>query len=272
MNKLRITTLCIALFCMLGIIASANTAGAEDNLDLAKTSQNPVGKLISVPFENNLYLNAGPEEETDYALILKPVVPVSLGGNWTMINRLITPFISQGERGPGQGRIFGLGDSIYQGFFTPAKPGKVILGVGPQLGIPTGMDRATSDQWTLGPTVVVLTMPGNWVMGFLTSNVWNIGSGYNDAPNVNAFSFQYFFNYNLKDGWYLTTTPTITADWNAEGDNVWTVPFGGGVGRVFKWGKQSMSITGKGFYNVERPDNAPDWNLQLRIALLFPKK
>jgi hypothetical protein len=73
-------------------------------------------------------------------------------------------------------------------------------------------------------------MPGNWVFGLLVSNVWDIG-GYNNAPDVNFFSTQYFINYNMKGGWYLTTAPIITANWEADSDNTWTVPFGGGVGK-----------------------------------------
>ena len=52
------------------------------------------------------------------------------------------PVIYQEERFPGEGDVFGLGDITYQGFISPAKPGKFIWGIGPQLGMPTGMDPA----------------------------------------------------------------------------------------------------------------------------------
>ena len=41
--------------------------------------------------------------------------------------------------------------------------------------------------------------------------------------------FQYFINYNLKKGWYITMQPILTANWKATTANVWTVPFGGGM-------------------------------------------
>jgi hypothetical protein len=188
MNIIRIAALFSSLLFVLGITGQTTTARAKEQgtSDLTKQSQNPVSSLISVPFENNINFNAGPEAEIDNILNIKPVYSMSISENWNLINRLIVPLISQGERGPGLGRVFGLGDVAYQGFISPAKPGKIILGVGPQLGIPTGMDRVTSDQWTLGPSVVVLAMPGQWVFGGLVSNFWNIGSGYNDAPNVNS--------------------------------------------------------------------------------------
>jgi hypothetical protein len=49
------------------------------------------------------------------------------------------------------------------------------------------------------------------------------------------------------------------------------VPFGGGLGRVFTIGKQPVNLKVAGYYSVERPDNASDWNLQAQLTFLFPK-
>ena len=271
-KQIRIGNHFFAVFIVLAILVIPGTARAEDQAtqDLAKASQNPISTLISVPFENNTTFNNGTEDAIVNILNIKPVVPLSIGENWNLINRLIVPVIYQEERFSGEGDVFGLGDITYQGFLSPAKPGKLIWGIGPQLQMPTGMDRLTSDQWSLGPAAVGLMMPGNWVFGLLVSNVWDIG-GYNNAPDVNFFSTQYFINYNMKGGWYLTTAPIITANWEADSDNTWTVPFGGGVGRVFKIGKQPVNLKVAGYYNMERPDNAPDWNLQAQLTFLFPK-
>jgi hypothetical protein len=259
--------------------------------NLAKQSQNPVGSLISVPFENNATFNNGPEDVFVNILNIKPVIPTGITENFSLINRVIVPVIYQDDGFTGQwhhghggapvsyttpvrdlGSIFGLGDITYQGFFSPKKPGKFIWGLGPQLGIPTGMDRLTSNQWTLGPTAVGLTMPGHWVIGLLASNIWNIGGGYDNAPSVNALTAQYFINYNMKGGWYLSSAPVITANWEAEdNDDTWTIPFGGGVGRVFKIGKQPVNLKLAAYYSVEKPDNASDWNLQFSWTFLFPK-
>ena len=273
MKKLRFTTILFATLTILAIVALTNAARAEDKgtQDLAKQSQNPVSSLISVPFENTTTFNNGPEDAVVNILNIKPVVPMSLTENWNLINRAIVPVIYQDERFPGEGDVFGLGDITYQGFFSPAKSGKFIWGVGAQLGMPTGMDRLTSNQWTFGPAAVGLITPGHWVLGLLVSNVWNIGGGYDDAPDVNAFTAQYFINYNMKRGWYLTTAPTITANWEADGGNTWTVPFGGGFGRVFKIGKQPVNASLKAYYNVEHPDDASNWNMVATLTFLFPK-
>ncbi len=76
-------------------------------------------------------------------------------------------------------------------------------------------------------------MRGRWVIGSLFSNVWS----FTGDKSVNLFSWQPFVNYNLNHGWYLSSSPVITANWKADSDNTWTVPLGGGFGRVFLLGR-----------------------------------
>jgi hypothetical protein len=255
----------------------------KDAADLAKASQNPVSSLISVPFELNVNFNSGPDNKTNYILNVKPVYPLGLTENWNLINRLIVPVKYLSEQNfdiplpTGQDlpvtidSEFGLGDITYQGFLSPAKPGKLIWGAGPMLVMPTGTDdRLGSDKWAAGPSVVALMMPGSWVVGGLVSNIWSF-AGDSDAGDINLFSFQYFINYNMKGGWYFSISPTITANWEASSDNTWTVPVGGGFGRVFKIGRQPVNAKVAGYYNAVRPDHASDWTFQTTITFMFPK-
>ena len=89
--------------------------------------------------------------------------------------------------------------------------------------------------------------------------------------SVNAFLAQPFVNYNMAGGWFLTSSPIITANWNAPYGQKWTVPIGGGFGRVFKIDDQAYNASIQVYYNVIRPDNAADLNLRTSLALLFPK-
>ena len=128
----------------------------------------------------------------------------------------------------------------------------------------------TTDKWSAGPALVGLTMPGKWVIGALAFNVWSF-HGDDDVRDVNAFSFQYFINYNLPKGWYLSMAPTISADWKADSDDRWTVPFGGGFGRVFRIGKQPINAALRAYYNVAHPDDTSNWNIATQFTFLFPK-
>jgi len=88
---------------------------------------------------------------------------------------------------------------------------------------------------------------------------------------VNQFLLQYFVNYNMKKGWYLTSGPIITANWRGNDSNVWTVPFGGGVGRIMKVGFQPVNITAQFYGNAIHPPGASSWTLRMQFVLLFPK-
>lgn len=239
--------------------------------ELAQESQNPVGNLINLRFENNSLFNVGPTED-DYGNVFNfiPVYPGSLGEDWNWINRIIIPVVYRENLPSDGGSSTGLSDILYQGYLSPAKPGKVIWGLGPAVLAPTGASDFTTDQWSVGATVVVLVMPGHWVMGLLPTQVWSVDES-DDRPDVNLFTLQYFVNYNMDDGWYLTSTPVIKANWEADSDNTWTVPVGGGIGRVFNIGNQANNVRLQAYYNLEHPDGVEDWSLQLQWTFLLPK-
>jgi len=247
-------------------------AGQNSKEDLAKASQNPVADLISLPFQNNTNFNFGPEEKTQNILNIQPVWPFSLTENWNLITRTIVPVISQPGLVPGRDRENGVGDMSFTAFLSPANPGKWIWGVGPALLLPTATDDVLgTDKWGAGPSVVVLTVRGPWVAGALANQIWSF-AGDNDRGDVNQMLIQPFVNYNLPGGWYLVSAPIATANWEADSDNTWIVPVGGGVGKIFRVGKLPINAQVQGFYNVEKPDNGADWTLRLQLQLLFPKK
>ncbi|MDA9981874.1 transporter [Gammaproteobacteria bacterium] len=263
-----------------GLLLTTGAAHAQEQSesDLAKAAQNPIANLISLPFQNNTNFNFGPTEKTQNILNIQPVYPITLGENWNLITRTILPVISQPL--PDGDRKNGLGDTVFTGFFSPRNSGSLTWGVGPVVLIPTATDDALgSDQWGLGASVVLLTTPGPWVIGSLFSNLWSgtDKSASNDIlgddvqQKINLFTWQYFINYNFSNGTYLTSAPIMTANWEADSGNRWTVPLGGGIGKVAKWGKQPINASIQGYYNVERPEFGADWQLRLQLQFLFPK-
>ncbi len=101
-------------------------------------------------------------------------------------------------------------------------------------------------------------------------HLWSF-AGDEDRSDVNQSLIEPFINYNLDDGWFLITDMVITANWEASSGNQWTVPIGGGVGRVFKIGKQAINSRLEVYYNVEKPDAAPDYSISFTWQFLFPK-
>jgi hypothetical protein len=253
---------------------AGSSGGAEDEGNnqeaLAKAAQNPIANMISVPFQNNFNFGIGPNKVTQWDLDVQPVIPISLSKDWNLITRTVIPIINQPSPAPGVPSAFGLGDINPQFYFSPAKPGKLIWGVGPTFTLPTGTESIlTSGKWSAGPAVVALTIQGHWVMGGVANQQWSF-AGWGDK-NVSAFLVQPFVNYNLPHGWYLVAAPIITSDWEADSGQKWTVPVGAGVGKIFKIGKQAFNAQLQAFDNVVKPDTGADWQLRFQIQLLFPK-
>lgn len=261
----------VALTFVLVASSLCSIVHADDTADLAKKTQNPVSDLISVPFQSNFNFDVGPDEDLQYILNVQPVYPMSINEDWNWIHRPIIPIIHQPSLGPGMDEEFGLGDIIYQGYLSPANPGKWIWGVGPVLQFPTATDDVLGfEKWSAGPGAVALRMQGPWVYGALVNNLWSY-AGDDDREDVNMMTAQPFVNFNLPDGWYLSSAPVITANWEADSDDRWTVPVGGGFGKIFRLGKLPINGSLHGYYNVERPDNGPDWSIRLQFQFLFPK-
>ena len=53
---------------------------------------------------------------------------------------------------------------------------------------------------------------------------------------------------NLPRGWFLESSATVTADWEADQSDRWTVPLGGGFGKVFTLGSHSLSVSTQAYW------------------------
>ena len=267
---------------------------AQQGESLREAAQNPIGDLISLPFQNNTNFDIGRTDNTQNVLNIQPVYPLHLNPSWNLITRPILPVIYQppflsGRElaaaeeifGPGIGDTeFGLGDLTPEFFFSPRKPiqlgphASLVWGVGPVFQFPTATDELLgTEKWSAGPGFVVFLSDNalHITTGFLILNVWSF-AGDEDRANVNAMTLQPFLNYNLPKGWYLTSSPLITANWEADDDNRWTVPIGGGFGRIFKIGHQPINANIAAYYNVVTPDDTgADWQLRAQWTFLFPE-
>lgn len=156
-------------------------------------------------------------------------------------------------------------------FLSPANPGSLIWGLGPIISFPTASEAVLgSEKWSAGPTGILLAQPKPWTVGMLVGNLWSF-AGASDRANINQMILQYFINYNLGSGWYLTTTPTNTANWKADSSERWNIPVGGGAGKLFTVGKLPIRAQIQGFYNVEKPTGAPDGSVVFTLQFVFPK-
>jgi len=264
----------VAFFVALCLVLDA-PAFAQQKMsaaELAKISANPIANLVTAQFQNNTNFKYGPLEGTQNVFNIEPVIPISLSRDWNLITRTILPIITQPGFTAGQSSTTGLGDLQFNAFISPNAATALTWGVGPIVQAPTNSnDRLGNDRWGLGPTAIVVHLDKDspWVYGALANNVWSVGGG-SDAK-YNNFTLQPFLHYNLSDGWYVNSTPIITANWEASGSQRWTVPLGGGGGKVFRIGKLPVNVQLGAYWNVIAPDNGPAWQLRLQVQLMFPE-
>ena len=273
---MNLKNIVLSLVCLL--LAFFSTSSFADD-DLRSKVQNPVSSMISLPLR--LTADFGASNGSAYILNVNPVIPVTVG-DWNLINRILIPAIAsvdgyiEGTPGIPSGDQFatdgstGLGDINYSLYFSPTKS-KPIWGIGPSINIPTASHNSLGSQkWSAGLSGVVLVQPKWGTYGGLARQLWSF-AGNDNRDDVNQFLFEPFINYNLPDGWYLLSDMIMTANWDAPSDQQWTVPIGGDAGKLFTIGDQAVNTKLEAYYNVVRPDAAPDWSLVYTFQFLFPK-
>ncbi|MCP3661656.1 MAG: hypothetical protein GY696_04030 [Gammaproteobacteria bacterium] len=153
---------------------------------------------------------------------------------------------------------------------TPTDSLDLVWGVAPVL-LKTmdGSGSTVREEVGLGATAEVRSVPGRWAVGSTVSNVWSAPGS--EGEDINRFSLHYFANYNLDDGWYLVTEPVNTANWKAKDGKRWTIPVGGGFGRILKLGDMPINVNMQAYEMIKSPEAGRDWELKLQFQLMFPK-
>ena len=269
--RISIRTICAIILMSLTIIAGVVPAWAQEQM--AKQAQNPIARLISVPFENDFNPHTGISKNDEYILQVKPVVPFKLSNDWNLITRTIVPVIQVPDLTPNISGVSGIGDVNLSLFLSPSRAfHHVIWGAGPIVSFPTASENILGTKKTsVGPTAVVLKIQGHWLYGTLINNLFSV-AGPSARADVNQMFMQPFVNYNFRHGWYLTSSPEVTADWEKQRSQRWVVPVGGGVGKILRVGALPVNTYAQFFSNVEHPAGTTNWSARLQIQLLFPKK
>jgi len=281
-QKKRISTCCMwsanpataISMAFLFLVVTAAHAQASD-VDLRKEVESPVSGLTSVSISNNLNFDAGPFERNAYSLQIQPLLPFQISKDWLVVPRiLINAVLDEPDPLRSKGGTTGFGDTTPTFFFSPTRSGALIWGFGPSLLMPTATNSALGNgKWGLGPSVAVFWQPKWGTIGGIVQNVWSFAGDPNRA-SVNQMALELSGQFNLPKDWYLSTQPEIDANWNEMSKNRWLVPVGGGIGKIFRVGKQSLDGTLLFYRNVVRPDMIPSakWQMTAQVALLYPKK
>lgn len=268
---------------LLAVYAVPYTVCADDAAEMARKLQNPLANIKAVMTDNTIGFNTGTDEGTSYGFQIQPVYAVDVPDKgFTFIPRAVIPVMGlepgtktrfTGEDGEpasfDSDSVWGLGDSIFQFFFAPHSKSSWKWGVGPQFSIPTHTDDALKGpDWGAGFSAVVTgSITEQLSFSGIIGNHWS----FNGDFNVASIQPMLFYNINAMPGAYIGYNATISADWNADNSNRWTVPIGFTVGKTLSMGDgHALDLNIGPYYNVERPDGAADWILKFGITWLFP--
>ncbi len=243
----------------------------------AGLSKNPISSFITVPFKTTF--DKGASNGSATILNIQPILSISLNDDWNLFNRVVIPIarVDGAIVGPGNpspesgGSANGLGDINYAILFSPVNYDKFLWGIGPTINMKTASsDQLGSGKWSTGVAGMVLTSTDWGNILVRTRQIWSF-AGDSDRKDVSQMVIEPIVTYNMGEGWHLFTDMIISANWKADSNNRWIVPLGGGFGRKFKVGDQRILFRIEAYYNVEKPEGAPDYSVSFTVQFVFPK-
>jgi hypothetical protein len=266
--KPLLATITLTLFAP-ALALAQEAAGGESADEIARKLNDPGAPMVSVPLQYNYMGDAGPGDCChNQNLKIQPVIPF-VGENGKFLLRPILPLVSNEFPQDKSG----VGDLFVQGYYIPNTTGTTELGFGPAALLDTASDDSLgTGKWSLGPAFVLIhkTADRKWTIGALANHVWSI-AGDSDRDDVSLTNLQPFLTRNLQDGWSVSFTSETSYNWKGSSGNEWTVPIGGTVAKVVRFGHIPVSFGLGGFYNVDRPEFVNRWTARFSITLAFPK-
>jgi len=273
MKIIRFVNLFLISVCYTVLLTAqdAPKPAAEDAAAIAKKLANPIGALISVPFQNNTDIGIGDYNGSKNTLNFQPIVPFSLSAKYSLITRYIVPIIAQYDiTGEGTQEV-GLSDALVSGWISNAvvKNG-FVWGVGAAFLVPTATDDYLgTKKLGAGPTIIVLQQKNGWTYGLLMNQIWSV-AGDAERADVNQMFLQPFLTKNWKSGAGLTVNSETTLNWEANTTNAYINIMAGGL---TKFGNQLVQLQVGPRIQVAAPEGSKSpFGVRAAAIFVFPKK
>jgi len=264
----------------LGAILYVESTAAQDAdalAEMARKAQDPLADVKALMTDNTIAFDGGPgEDETSYGFQLQPVYSIPNETRFNMIFRAVIPIVGVDpgveipplgpEPRPESGSTWGLSDTLLQYLFSPKTEANVKWGIGPQVSLKTNTsDRQAGPGWGAGIAGVVFGSAGNWALGAMAFQHWG------EENDFSITSLQPIVLYNFQSilAAYIGYNNSITYNWKADSDKL-TLPVGLTVGRTLLLRNGNGLDLSIGAYKViERPQDAPKWQLKFGISYFF---
>ena len=214
----------------------------------------------------------GADNQTSFTYSFRPYIPFPLeNGNLIIFRTTIPVLLDEPVFNPARNGFDSQGPDLGDVSFDlgygnlSEEIGSYGL-VGLFASVPTATDNAVaSNQYRLGPALGA-GLSRKWgEIGFHAIQSWNVG-GSNKA-DFSLTTLEYWYAYELGEGWQFGAAPTIEAAWKENSNNAWSVPVGIGISKTIKSGSLSWTFALEAHYYVVQPDTfGPELLLEFGIT------
>ena len=261
--------------------------------DMATQSQNPVGTLWMLWFQNDTALYEGPlgGKRIFNTTVFQPVMPIQLTENWRVINRPI--FMLPAYEVPGGfnfnpggsfpppvapadpfNTVGGIGDTVFAQFFSAAPDdAKVVWGIGETWMFPTATeDEIGTGKTALGPAALALYMGDSFIGGAIVQQWWSFDDRAESRQRVSLMDIQAVYRFRLNPMTSIGGSPNIRWD---QVTNKWTVPIALGFDTMtMAFGKLPLRLGAEAQYYLSHErsgrDFDPEWNFRFYVVPIIP--
>jgi len=231
---------------------------------LALKLANPLATMISVPFQFNMMVGVGQYNGSQLVTNFQPVIPFTVG-KVNIITRTIVPFIENRDIIESGTTTFGLSDINFSAFLSPAKPGKILFGIGPSITFPTATKSILgANKWAAGPTAAIMIQKNGWTYLLLARQIWSF-AGSADVPDVSPYFINPGFGHSFKSGAGMGANIELSGDWN----NISTQAYLNlSASMVSKFGNQPVSFVIGPRIPLTK-ETLGDWGLRVGFTMIF---
>jgi hypothetical protein len=247
-------------------IASKKNPESSNHIAINKTVQNVLAPLKSFSLQETDSPATGFFRTNSDVVNAQLIYPFDLSPKWNIITRSNVPVVFQPPSTAAQQRIQGTGNAVSSAFLSPKHPGSFKWGIGPAAVFPTASNpRIGVREWGGGASLVLVKTGKRVVSGVFITQIWTNKDQFNQR--INQLVIQPGINYNFPSGFYLTSTPIITAEWQRKPQ--WLIPVGGGVGKIFNVNGTPINLIAQSFYHVEKPLLTSLWSFRAHAQFFF---
>ena len=288
------SVVCRLVLWALPVTVSSMTFAEDDADQIAKELANPNTSLgfLSIPVDYISHKGdaEGADNEEAWRFNFQPVLPYPLAEKTNLFFRPLVPvvidqpvpFTRAGDvHPPNDGTS--IDDANFDSSGTELGDISFDIAIGHTYengisvigGMVGTLDTATDDRVGLGQTLLgpelAITHATSWgLYGILVNHQWDVAG--DDDFDTSITGGQYFFTYNLSDGWQLQTAPTWSYNHEAaSGEEKWTLPLAMGVAKTTRIGKMPVKFSVEYWHFVKQADViGPDYQVRFKTTPVVP--